>query len=345
MRHVVLTVLLAALILGGCTSGGDDSPSPPNRSTSTTSTTQPVPPDSGLRPVENRYGDGIAYVLGETAAQIICQALTPQEWSDILGGDVGRTIEPFGDCIVTSSTVTIELSMSTAVGSNRDGVDEETIAGHPAWVWIAGDRAAEGVVGLLPFVEGDTSPRYLPSLYVQATPIAHGSHDDLGGLVRAVSATLAPKLLHDGPKTPRWEEERLTVPYVRTEPVPGTALYDLPPTVQGLVLCTVMADLQAAEIRDSDLLVLGTGSCALPDAPRPYGWVMESSDAAGDGDLTVAGFPAGFTSLGIAIDLRTLPAISPNGEDRYIRLLLRSDADPAELRVWAEKVVGSLGDI
>src|SRR5262245_16073384 len=100
--------LLVVAALAGC-STPDPAPRP-DPATTTTTTTVPTPADKGLRPVTMTYRDGLAYVFAETAAQALCHALTPAEWRDVLGGDVGRTIDDSGGdsaaCVVVSGPAT-----------------------------------------------------------------------------------------------------------------------------------------------------------------------------------------------------------------------------------------------
>src|SRR3712207_6420916 len=60
-----------------------------------------VPPvdtqDKGLRPVQPSGGAVLATVQPETAVQVICQAMSKQEWAQLLGSEVGRQVEPDGD--------------------------------------------------------------------------------------------------------------------------------------------------------------------------------------------------------------------------------------------------------
>jgi len=110
------------------------------------------------------------------------------------------------------------------------------VAGHRAWLSPSEDgrsaRAAAEVGPPGPRPACADAPRFDGT---------SGKRDGLDDMLRKLLATLLTRLAHDGPVTPV-EDSYGHVPLRPTPPVPGVRLSDLPRRVQGLVLCTAMAN-------------------------------------------------------------------------------------------------------
>lgn len=312
---------------------------------STTRPPRPTPPDNGLRPVRLVYGDGIAHVLPETAAQMICGALPKAAWREAMGGDVGRTVSGSaaeGKCVVTSGSLEVELQM-TQFDVDSILAEDESIAGRTVRLRpTPSPRVASAAAAVVPLGEQDvpTQQRIVayPVLYVNARVEHLDTGPDLIALLRRLLAALLPKLTTNGPPTPTEViPQRLT--YTPTEPVAGVALYDLPRTVQSLVLCTAVLKVSSIAPQADNLLVNAVGECSISRPSilakiDPFANPVESQ-------FTVAGHPAQISSLGVEIDLLTMTT----EYDRTTHVALRLNrhySDPAQLRPWAEKVATQL---
>ncbi|HEY0448983.1 hypothetical protein [Actinophytocola sp.] len=328
---------LAATLLSGCT-GGD--PAPPSRtSPPRTSAPAPVPADSGLRPVRITYGDGIGYVPWETSAQALCQALTPQQWREALGGEVGRRIqsdELGSTCVVDSETLGLTLSMGNK--SSNDLSYTDTVGGRPAAMAVQ-KGSASAVVAVLPAAATDAKPH--PLLFAALTPRTD-VRPDLDTTIRRILGSLVPKLTTDGPPTPVPGADGF-VPYVPTEPVAGVPLPDLPRPVQGLVLCTALARAFHGAADPGHVVIGDDGGCTLSN-PKSHrltsARIRQVPDAVPPGQPALAGHPAHVVDDRITVELRMLPA-----EDGapHVVLEVREAAAGEKLRGLAEKLLPVTG--
>jgi hypothetical protein len=161
-------------------------------------------------------------------------------------------------------------------------------------------------------------------------------------MLRKLLATLLTRLAHDGPVTPV-EDSYGHVPLRPTPPVPGVRLSDLPRPVQGLVLCTAMANTAPGGYWTDRF-----GQCVSDDLGRRARVTHRNTDD-GLAGFTVGGRPARFDPLGgtVSIDLAELPAgVTAADGVTYVRLELGwAGADEAAARGWAERLVGQLGEL
>lgn len=343
-RQLAAVLMALAAVGTACTNGQPDS-----RATATGSPTtrppRPTPPDKGLRPVRPVYGDGIAHVLPETAAQMICGALSKAEWREAMGGDVGRTVygsAAEGKCMVTSGSLVVELQM-TQFDIDSILADDESIAGRTVRLRpTSSPRIASASAAVLPLGEQDvpTQQRVIayPVLYVNARVEHLDTSPDLIALLRRLLAALLPKLTTNGPPTPtKVIPQRLT--YTPTEPVAGVALHDLPRTVQSLVLCTAVLKVSGIAPQPDDLLVNAVGECSI-SRPSIFAKIDPFANPVAN-QFSIAGHPAHISSLGVEIELLSMTTEYDRTTHVALRLTRRY-SNPAQLRPWAEKVATQL---
>lgn len=323
MNVKVLVLLLAVAALAGCAWDRPPSTAP--------TTTRGVPKDANLRPVTMTYKDGLVYTYGETSAQALCHALSPQEWRTLLGGEVGRTIENYDECVVDNGSLTVRMSMELDEPDYApDGRETELIGGYRAWT-----ERGEAVVTL---VEEPGSIWARPFLVVDLLTGSGGP--DQRDLLRRLVTTLLGRLAHDGPATPVAGADD-TLAFVPTQPVPGVRLIDLPWPVQALVLCTAMVGTGAPQVSGVDM----AGQCAADDRDRRAA-VTGEDQGVESARFKVGGRLAWFTDHdAIAIDLAKL---SPDGYGRESHLYLKLEwlfADHTATKAWANQFVGQLGEL
>ncbi|MDQ7909169.1 hypothetical protein RB614_32075 [Phytohabitans sp. ZYX-F-186] len=325
-RFPALSVLVAAL-LAGC-SAGDAQPEPP------------FPPDSGLRPVTMPYGDGIAYVQEETSAQLLCQALDPARWRDVLGAPVSRTVQNSlgrSQCVLDNASLAMEVSTELFL-LDEIGPGLETVHGHPARIGADSEKAMHGAAELLPAAAVGLDSREGMNLYVRVVA-KQGAEPGLPGIVRRTIEALMPAILDDRPKTPGWP-----VRFEHTGPVEGVALLDLPAPVQARVLCSALHDdsgtgpaAHEADLgRTNACLVVKSGETRQARLDIEY----ELRDSMG-GEFTIAGLPARVNDDEASIVLRTVPG-EPSGTIYHLLVLRRQGLGVAALRVWAEAIASLL---
>lgn len=330
MNVKVLVLLLAVAALAGCAWDPPPSTAP--------TTTRGVPNDANLRPVTMTYKDGLVYTYGETSAQALCHALSPQEWRTLLGGEVGRTVENYDECVVGNSSLTVRMSMKLDEPDYApDGRETELIGGYPAWIESGG--------AVVTLVEEPGSMWARPFLVVGLST-GSGSPDQRD-LLRRLVTTLLGKLAHDGPATPV-EGADDTLAFVPTQPVPGVRLIDLPWPVRALVLCTAMVATGAAQVSSVDM----AGQCAADDGDRTAADGHRTAAVTGEDQVVksarfkVGGRLAWFTDYdAIVIDLAELP---PDGYGRESHLYLKlawSFVDRTATKAWANQFVGQLGEL
>lgn len=353
MRGTVrLAAFLAAVALVGAACTTDHPGAQPTTTTSmsTTRSSKPAPPDKNLRNVARAviYRDGIAYVLPETAAQMICGTLSPAEWRTVLGSDVGRAV--YGDvdatCRVSTGSVTIDMTRTVqALDAEGERIADRRVTIEPS---SASGRVAAAQAALVPLAEQDIPAQQR----VGAEPVLHllaqttidldqadPAPDLLPGLLRQVLATLLPRLTPDGPATPVEVSGKLA--FTATEPVAGVAIYDLPQTVQSLVLCTVVPRESGIKPPVGGIFVDSVSECQISKPVRIFTKVDRLLPAVQE-QFTVAGHPAQeMADVGIVIDLLTMPN-EYGTEARHLTLRLQNYRSSAQLRAWAEKVAPPL---
>lgn len=326
MRRLAVLALVVTLLVSGCTTVGEDEPP---------ATAPPPPRDAALRPVSLPYGDGLPYVPAETAAQAICQALSPERWEELLDGPVHRAIEEDSLCAITGPGMVVRIRMATVVIDQivpAAEITAETIAGHQARLGVD-VTGPVGVVVLLPVGEQVVANQIRsgtrPTLYVTVSADPPGPPDGLG-LIRELFAALLPVLVHDGPKVPVPDSEG-NVAYTPTAPLPGTRFVDLPGPVRGLILCTALISVTNPSPGAADVEANVRGGCdtVVPVPVAVTAFDVYLSDEATQ--FTVAGRPAWQTALGrMAVDL-----------DHAVLEL----AGEHITREFAEQLIGKLGEL
>jgi hypothetical protein len=156
--RIAAVLAVASLVGTACTNDRNGAQPTTTTGTSTTRSPKPAPPDRNLRNVARAaiYSDGIAYVLPETAAQMICGALSPAEWRTVLGSDVGRAV--YGDvdakCRLSAGSVTIDMTRTVQVlGAVGERIADRRVSIEPS---SASGRVAAAQAALVPLAEQDT---------------------------------------------------------------------------------------------------------------------------------------------------------------------------------------------
>jgi hypothetical protein len=321
--------LLVAALLAGC-SAEDAQPPPP----------APLPPDFGLRPVTMPYGDGIAYVQEETSAQLLCQALDPTRWRDVLGTPVSRTVQNSlysSQCVLDNATLAMEVS-TELFSQDEIGPRLETVHGRPARIGADSEKAMHGAAELLPVAAADPGSRKGMNLYVRAVA-KQGAEPGLPGMVRGTLEALMPAILNDKPKTPGWP-----VKFEHTKPAEEVALLDLPAPVQARVLCSALHDDSGTGPTAHETTLGRTNACLVVKSGETRQARLDIEYALRDsmgGEFTIAGLPARVNDDEARIILRTVPG-EPSGTIYHVLVLRRQGLGVAALRVWAEAIAALL---
>lgn len=346
-RRVAAVLAAVGLAAAACTDSDPTAQPTTAPSSSITRPAQPAPPDQNLRDVTKAmlYSDGIAYTLPETAAQMICGALTPNEWSDVLGSTVGRTV--FGgvdaSCVIDTGILSVQLKMVIDyVGTNAERINGRAVKVDPSpFKERAYASAAVVSVGELQTQEQQRFGAE-PVLRLSAKMAAlHDATQDLNAMVRRLISLLVPRLAPaDKPPTPL-PDARGILTYIPTEPVAGVKIHDLPRPVQSHVLCTAVLRVTGIKLSQTAAKVNSVGECYIPrlqisaevDPFEPP--IGESSP------YKVAGRPA-FEQLGTGILINLLTAQSEYSRPASVTLRLERTLPSSELRTWAEKVANAL---
>jgi hypothetical protein len=289
------------------------------------------------------YRDGLAYVMEETSAQALCHALSPEEWRELFGGDVGRTVEFSGggtSCVAVSGPLRVEAGMvdGSVIDTSNGGPEE--IGGHQVWV-------SNALPGSRAWATAELAPRSVPFparpvLAVSASMEFRETRDGLDELLRELLTILLTRLAHDGPATPV-NDASGRVPFTSTPPVPGVRLLDLPRPVQALVLCTAMANTGAPHGIRTNMVA----QC-FADGDGRRALVIQDRTDGGPAQFTVRGRPARFGPSGaLLVDIAELPdTVTPLSGVEYVQLMLDwRNADQTMVREWADQFVGQLGDL
>jgi hypothetical protein len=347
--RIAAVLAVASLVGTACTNDRNGAQPTTTTGTSTTRSPKPAPPDRNLRNVARAaiYSDGIAYVLPETAAQMICGALSPAEWRTVLGSDVGRAV--YGDvdakCRLSAGSVTIDMTRTVQVlGAVGERIADRRVSIEPS---SASGRVAAAQAALVPLAEQDIPAQQrvgaepVLRLLAQTTDLEQAdlAPDLLPGLLRRVLAALLPRLAPDGPATPVEAAGRLT--FTATELVAGVPIYDLPQTVQSLVLCTVVPRESGIKPPVGGIFVDSVSECQISKPARIFTKVDRFLPAVRE-QFTIAGHPAQeIAEVGIVIDPLTMPN-EYGTEARHLTIRLQNYRSSAQLRAWAEKVAPPL---
>lgn len=333
-----LAALLAAVLASAaCTYSHPATPQNAAPSSRTSSAATPAPPDQNLRDVTKAvlYHDGIAHVLPETSAQMICGALTPAEWSQTLGGPVGRTV--FGgvdaSCVVDTGSLSVHLRMVVDdLGTHGERINGRRVNIGPRNASAAVVAAGEQDIPAQQRISAQ------PVLYVQTRlPALQEPIQDLPVLLRRLLTVLLPRLARAGkPATPVTDAAG-TLVYTPADPVAGVAIHDVPRTVQSRVLCTAVLRVSGITPTVADILVNAVGECVIYKY-RIVAKIDQFEPPIGaSSPYTVAGYPA-FEHPGTSIVINLLTTRPEYGSARAITLRLERDLPRVELRQWAEKV-------
>lgn len=287
------------------------------------------------------YGDGVAYVQEETSAQLLCQALDPARWRDVLGAPVSRKVQNTAyrsECLLDNATLAMEVS-TELFPLEEIGSRPEIVHSHPARFGADSDKAMHGAVELLPATTAEPgSSGKGTNLYVRAVA-KQGAEPGLPGMVRRTLEALMPVLLDDQPKSPGWP-----LKYEHTGPVEGVALLDLPAPVQARVLCSALYDDAGTGPLAPAADLVQSNACFVLKSGETRHVRLDVEDALRDsmgGEFTIAELPARVNDDEARIILRTLPG-EPSGTVYQVLVLKRAGLGVAALRVWAEAIAAQL---
>lgn len=164
---------------------------------------------------------------------------------------------------------------------------------------------------------------------------------DFPALLRRLLTALLPNVTPDGPPTPV-DDAAGKLAYVPADRPAGVPIYDLPQTVQSLVLCTVVLRETGIEARPSAGIFVNSGSKCSIQRPRIIAKVDSLLDPVGESSLyTIAGRPAEERAgKGIVINLLTMR--TEYGRTDHVTLRLNNYTRGDQLRTWAEKIAPPL---
>lgn len=286
------------------------------------------------------YGDGIAYVGEETSAQLLCQALEPARWRDVLGASVSRTVQNSlgnSQCVLDNASMTMEVSTELFL-LDEIGSVLQTVHGRPARFGADGDKAMHGAAELLRATAVGLEGQEGLNLYLRVVA-KQSAEPGLPGIVRRTIEALMPAILNDRPKTPGWP-----VTFEHTGPVRGVALLDLPGPVQARVLCSALHDDSGTGPAAGEADLGRTDDCSVMKSGETRQARLTSDNELRDHlgrEFTIAGLPARVNDDEASIILRTVPG-EPSGTIYHLLVLRRQGLGVAALRVWAEAIASRL---
>jgi len=232
------------------------------------------------------------------------------------------------------------------------GAEGERVAGRRVTIEpsSASGRVSAADAALVPLAEQDVPAQQR----VGAEPVLHLvarttdldqpdlPPDLLPGLLRRVLASLLPKLTPDGaPATPVEVGGKLA--FTAIQPVPGVPIYDLPQTVQSLVLCTVIPQVTGIKPPQAAIFVDSVSDCVISQPVRIFAKIDRFLPPVRE-QFKIAGHPAQEVTdhdIGIVIDLVAIPN-KYGSEPRHLALRLQNYEPAAQLRAWAEKIATQL---
>jgi hypothetical protein len=252
---LIATVLALASVVG-CDSPGDQRPSPP---TNSNKYREPLLHDKGLRPVRMASGRALTYVLQTTAAQVLCQSLTKDQWKHLLGDTVGR--QPGDGCMINDERGMVILDL---VKGSEAFTGETTIAGRPATVEQDDVSGLSVTVALTDDALAPARPGGRPNWPLLSLRSSdHGDSRTELDLAMRVLGEVVPVLAEDGDSLPAIDDTG-RIAYVATPLTPGADFVDLPTPVQALQLCTVLIEEALVPAASTEVTAADNGWCEVP---------------------------------------------------------------------------------
>jgi len=228
MKRLLLIAGLAIALVAGCSS-----PSGPTKTSVPKVLPNPsVGKDLQIRPVPALSGEALTYAQSDTVSQVICQALTKEQWQQIFG-PIGRhaafalSHEP---CLIATSAVNL---LFTLVDRAPGWQPTTTLGGRPATSGLT-DRGV--VTASVTLVDDPTRP----VLEVDLMLINRPSTSAQQAMVASVLDRLVPVLARPSEPMPKAAGGRLE--FVRTKPPAHGGIVDEPSPRQALELCTVLVE-------------------------------------------------------------------------------------------------------
>lgn len=308
-------VLIAACWgMAGCGSTTDGTAqSEGSKTTAAATTTAEENPDAvDLRPATFPTGEAVAFLLPETRAQMLCQALSPTEWKNLVQASIEYEVDEDGRCSVFNGKVAYGLELFEK--PTHDQLPHTPIAGRPTTSSVSSSVA---------FVEpllfdnlerlGYFHETWTPYLRISAVG---ASDEDAMAKAEQLANIVVPRLVRPGRPVPARDQ------FVATHRDPKIAITDEAGPTQAAILCTTALDIVGSaqpemrwsnsgdnpycgvEIAGSpgnrskswDFLL--TTNRSVPDSSRPHGNVGEL-EGAGDGHFVTCLTDACPTQLAI----------------------------------------------
>jgi hypothetical protein len=188
-----------------------------------------------LRPVPLPAGELVTALPPDSIGQVLCQALGPDRWNQLLGGTSLREVRG-QSCHVVTATLDLSLTLDRAIGalSSPRAVD---IAGRPGQIEFlapkTNTRLALRLVGAAATAE--IRPYLLASLTMKTEDPRNPPDVLIAAIAReVVTATMAP-----GPPLPP-VGPGAAIPPRKADPVRGHGIVDSPLPMISWQLCTVL---------------------------------------------------------------------------------------------------------
>ncbi|MEV6910595.1 hypothetical protein [Amycolatopsis sp. NPDC051071] len=276
-----------------------------------------------LRPVPMPTGEFLLALPPETTAQVLCQAVPAERWTQLMGGPVAREVEHGESCHAVGLDDWVRISVNrTAVTGGMGKAKAVTIAGRPATLVVGG---APSVVEVK---LSDTDVRVL-RIETSWTRVPRQDNKD-EGLLLGLTESVLNGAFSPGPKLPAADKrdiiERKTVE-------PGAGILDAPLPEISWKLCTQLG--RALGIPETDTEPYSDGKCTATTVDDSPVRVEHTAIRTELRDAPVAGRPAQETSGELSV------LLTDNGSGQGLRFYWSGGSKTA-LRELAEKVVAPL---
>lgn len=246
MKRLLVAITWVVLLVTACSS-----PSGSTRTTIPKTAPNPlVGKDERIRPVPTLSGEALTYVRPDTASQVICQALSFDQWQQVTGGPVGRypaSAGPHQPCLI-ATTVNLRFFLADRTPGWQSNT---TFGGRPARTDAAKNGALTATVTLV-----DDASR--PVLQVEPLLINRLSTADQQRLLTTVLNRLVPVLARPSKPMPKADGTG-ELQFVKARPPAHGGIVDEPSPLQALELCTTLVD--HAGYTPAQVTPLVTGSC------------------------------------------------------------------------------------
>lgn len=333
-------LLAIPLLAAGCSSKSPD-PQPEACASAPTQVAQPQrpadPKKPPLRPVVLPCGEQIAFLLPETRAQVLCQALTPDEWATALGSKPVRLqpdLKDDGGCRASTDQYEIILELTDRTHPSAKARDD--IGGRAArQTTFAGSQFLEVRLTDKTGERGYAGHRLTPYLTVL------GAADiDIQPRAEQVAQALVPKLTRPGAALPHKGE------YASTALPAGIPVTDPDVPTISRILCTI--GLSAAQRTPDNSILSYTGDGPYCSFRQQFsdGGIISDTDGRWNFGVTIGSYgksPAGKPGeLLPSPGRRGYQSCLSNACTTWLEISGEDAGAPVTMRDFAQKVVGQL---